>query len=673
MIKTENYVINAAQLGKNNPLPDLKNVSYIHAGYELTDKITAEERKNIGKGMISTMLPYMLQDGYNRVRAPRGFKAVCLENDYLKAIFLPELGGRLWSLYDKVAQKELLYKNSVFQPANLALRNAWFSGGVEFNVGIKGHNPLTCSPIFAEILEYKDGTQVLKMYEYERIREVTYSISAVLPKDSPLLFIEDKIENTSDDEKFTYWWSNIAVPESKNTRIIVPADSTFLSTYNEGQYLVDKVPVPVYENKDLSYPVNSIRSQDFFYDVPLEEAKWIAAVNEDGYGLIQISQAKMIGRKLFVWGQGNGGRNWGEWLSEKGQSYIEIQAGLAKTQLEHIPLMPHETIRWIEAYGAVDCDKNKVHNSDWNVAQKAVNDAFCINLTSEEIENKLANVFPSDDDMVSRKTVHYGSGWGALENAIREKNNTSKVSDYCEFPVQSMNEEQEPWVSLLEKGRFPTISVEAEPISYVSERSWRPLLEKAAEITDEQQWYALYQLGVHYYIYNEIDNARTAWERSLMACESSWSMRNLALLYKNEYKDIEKAIEYISKAVKLNKTCRALLIDCAKLYTDNNLDEQWIDLYNTISDSLQADGRIRLFKAIAHMHLGQIEEASSIINEKFEMCDIQEGEVSLSHIWHQLYKMKLKKDTNISDESQLDKMTNEIYPLPQWLDFRMHE
>ena len=114
MISYEEYVINSAELGECNPLPDLKNVSYIHAGYEMTDKVTTEERKSIGKGMISTMLPYKLQDGYNRNRKPRAFKAVRLENEYLCAIFLPELGGRLWSLFDKKKGRELLYKNPVF-------------------------------------------------------------------------------------------------------------------------------------------------------------------------------------------------------------------------------------------------------------------------------------------------------------------------------------------------------------------------------------------------------------------------------------------------------------------------------------------------------------------------------------------------------------------------------
>ena len=41
--------------------------------------------------------------------------------------------------------RELLFNNPIYQPANLALRNAWLAGGIEWNVGQFGHSFLTCS------------------------------------------------------------------------------------------------------------------------------------------------------------------------------------------------------------------------------------------------------------------------------------------------------------------------------------------------------------------------------------------------------------------------------------------------------------------------------------------------------------------------------------------------
>ena len=102
------YPMPSADMGKENPLPDIKNISYIHAKIETTPAIPARHRTYINQGMIQTMLPYLQQDGYNRERAMKTYSSVVVENEFLKAVFLPELGGRLWSLVDKTENRELL-------------------------------------------------------------------------------------------------------------------------------------------------------------------------------------------------------------------------------------------------------------------------------------------------------------------------------------------------------------------------------------------------------------------------------------------------------------------------------------------------------------------------------------------------------------------------------------
>jgi hypothetical protein len=125
----------SASLGKLNPLPDLKQTVDAHASIPIDEStVSREESKYMGWGRVNGILPYLLQDGYDRKKKPRAWKAALLENDYIRAVFLPEIGGRLWSLTDKTTGRELLHVNPVFQPCNLALRNAWVSGGVEWNV-----------------------------------------------------------------------------------------------------------------------------------------------------------------------------------------------------------------------------------------------------------------------------------------------------------------------------------------------------------------------------------------------------------------------------------------------------------------------------------------------------------------------------------------------------------
>ena len=63
---------------------------------------------------------------------------------------LPGLGGRLWSLRDTVAKRDLVFTNGRLEFANFALTGAWFAGGIEWNLGSTGHSTTTSRPVFAE-------------------------------------------------------------------------------------------------------------------------------------------------------------------------------------------------------------------------------------------------------------------------------------------------------------------------------------------------------------------------------------------------------------------------------------------------------------------------------------------------------------------------------------------
>ncbi len=654
MIKIEPYPIPAADLGELNPLPDIKNVSYIHAGYEYTKKLTKDELTYIGKGMIPTLLPYKIQDGYDRELKERVFRAAVLENEKLRAVFLPELGGRLWSLYDKTLGRELLYKNTVFRPANLGLRNAWFSGGVEFNVGIKGHNPLTCSPLFCEICKTPRG-QVLNLYEFERIRGVVYTVSAWLPEDSDVLYLRNRIENAEGCEKHMYWWSNIAVPETKKTRVIVPADDSFLCYYEADHYKLDKTAIPNSLGTDVSYPSNLSASHDFFYKIPENERKWIASADEDGHGLLQCSTGRLLGRKLFIWGQGAGGRHWNEWLSEPGQAYIEIQAGLAHTQLEHIPMPGKTTWEWVEAYTALDGDAAKLHGD----YAGAVNEVK--RLLAAKVGDPEALDFPSDGEITARKPVSQASGWGALEEAVRGERLSANVM----FPV-SDDEETHPWRVLLETGHLPETDVSDEPVSYAVGDFWLSKLTEAA--ADNGSWLEWNQLGVVRYAAGDVKGAREAFERSISVKESGWARRNLAMILKNEENDEAGAKPELIRALELLPDCRALAVEVGTLLTSLGDDEEWLSLSAKLAAGLRSHGRIRMLDAIAYIHLDRTTEAVSILNPSFEMSDLKEGELSASRLWFTLYRRVYEKETGSRDDAAADLK----YPLPFSLDFRMH-
>lgn len=646
--------IKSADLGETNCLPDIHNNSYIRSPITLTDNITEEEREFIGKGMISTLLPYQTQDMYNRKRSMKEFDGAVLENDYLIATFITELGGRLWSLYDKRQKRELLYNNDVFQPANLALRNAWFSGGVEWNVGIKGHNPLTCSPMFAKEVINTNNEPVLIMYEYERIRGVVYSVSATLKED--VLLVNVQIENTSDEDKYMYWWSNIAVDETKDTRVIVPTEETFICSYSDGEYILDTGNLPYNDDIDVTYASNISRSRDFFYKIPKENDKWIAAVKGDGTGLLQFSDKLLEGRKMFVWGQQQGGRHWNNWLSDRGDAYIEIQAGLKKTQLEHFLMKANSKIAWTEGYSFVSANPDIVHGNDYSLAIK-------------EIERNISYKFDllkSDAFSVKeKKTISlYGSGWGALENRIRN----NKISNELDFPEESMNDEQKYWLMLLNGEKPLKYDTNYVISSYTKGKFW---IEKLNEL-DEKDWYAYNQLGILYYIEDEYYLAKTNFLKSIECEKNPWALRNLSQIEKNIYKNVDIAGDYMTEAIKLKSDYVPILTDCASALIAAGRYQEWVEIYMSLDDEYKNNGRIKMLLSLCYVKLGELDMAAEILTPSLVVDDIKEGEYALSTIWVELYTKIMARDNHISEEKITMEDVMEKYPLPYELDFRMH-
>ena len=79
-LTTTTYTMPAASLGRENPLPDLKSVADAHAKIEIDETtVNREEARYMGWGRVNTILPYTIQDGYDRTRRDHAFKAFVLE------------------------------------------------------------------------------------------------------------------------------------------------------------------------------------------------------------------------------------------------------------------------------------------------------------------------------------------------------------------------------------------------------------------------------------------------------------------------------------------------------------------------------------------------------------------------------------------------------------------
>lgn len=665
MNRIEILKLKTADIGEENPLPDMRSTMNLREGkFVVQSSATEGEEENwFGKGNVANVLPYKMQDGYNRVKKEVEHTAVVLENEYLKAVFLPGYGGRLWSLYDKEAKRDLLYTNTVLQPCNLAIRNAWFSVGVEFNVGIAGHTPLTCSPMFAELV----GNHAACFYEYERIRGVAYGFTAYLPEGSRVLYIRPRIENTTDEPIYTYWWSNIAFPETENTRVIVPADEAVKCEYKEGYYDVYKHSIPYVKGVDVSYPKRSVGAADYFWKIPDDVNKWIIAVDKNGNGLLQYSTRFLKGRKLFVWGETRGGRHWNEFLSEKGQSYLEIQAGLLHTQLEHKPIPPHTVWEWTEGYTYVNGANDEFYG-DWTCAQKeGWKQLFKIFANGGADFNALSELDMSGE----RIPVYNGSGFGALENLVRKRQGKLPISDMFAFP-NTDDEATQDYKDLLHNGYIPYRSVQCKPKAYITGDFFNRLLRESLQNPKGAHWYTYLQLGINEYAAKRYDKAREAFERSWETEPSLWARRNLAMLERYVNKDKTAMLAYMAEAYETltGKIDRAFLVEYAKVLREAGKYQTWINVYEGLSKILQQDGRLLSYYASSLVETDREEEAIAICNTGFVVSDVREGEISLSDLWIRAHAKRISKRDGCSLENAMEKAESE-YPVPFSFDFRM--
>lgn len=613
--------LRAATLEGENPLPPLSGRTDLHADAAPGEDTPRELWDGLAYGRVGSVLPYMTQDRYTRELTPIDVPVAVLQNDRLRATFLLGAhGGRLWSLRDRPSGRELLHSPRILRLANLALRNAWFAGGVEWNIGTTGHSPTTCEPLHAARVETPAGENVLRMYDYERMRGVVFQIDAWLPDRSPALFVAVSVRNTTDHEVPMYWWSNAAVPEGADVRVVAPAQEAYFYGYERALHLV---PVPLRDGTDVSYTAQARDAADYFFRLPASQRPWIAALDGSGNGLVQTSSARLRGRKLFCWGTGTGGRHWQDWLGEPGSPYLEIQAGLAATQLEHVRMPAAATWSWVEAYGPLSADPARVHGG-WTEARAAVEQALETIVPARRVEAEL-RAAASWRDCPPAEVVAKGTGWGALEELRRAAAGERPVeAPGTPFGQETLSQAQRTWVSLLRSGALP---LDGEPAAPIGGGGWRRLLLAAPS-----SWHSELQLALIAHAADDSLSAHAHVERSLAERRTPWGLRMLAVLRQAAGRSADAADLYW-EAYQAAPGLRPLAIEAGNALLAAGRADRALEVVASLPDVDQVHGRVRLLEAMAAVAAGQQRRARGILEAGLVIDDLREGEGSLEELW----------------------------------------
>ncbi|MGH3098024.1 MAG: DUF5107 domain-containing protein [Streptosporangiales bacterium] len=651
-LRRTTLTVPVAHVGPDNPLPALTPRADPHAGLVANDA-DAEMSRNLARGHLRSLLPYTMQDGYGRERSPEEVDALVLANDQLEATFLPGWGGRLWSLVHRPTDRQLLYRNPVLQPANFALRDAWVAGGVEWNIGATGHWPLTCAPVHAARVVLDDGTPVLRLYEWERMRGVAFQVDAWLPDGSAVLLVRVRIVNPQDAPVPMYWWTNIAVPEGDDVRVLAPADTAYHFSYDKRLRVV---PVPAYDGRDVSYPAGASDSADYFFECAKAARPWIAAVDESGRGLVQASTAALRGRKLFCWGRSTGGRHWQQFLSGEagGDGYCEIQAGLARTQLEHLSMPAGAQWSWVETFGPIELEPAVAHGA-WHGARAGVESALDGLLAGRSLDD----VHTTADgwaDLPPAEALYGGSGWGALERRLRERSGGDALGlPGLPFPDASLGEVERPWLRLLEVGALPEADPADAPPSYVTGLAWQRFLDRAPD-----GWFTWLHRGVVRWAAGEREEASEAWRRSHADTPNGWALRNLGRADQLAGR-VEAAAEQLAAAHRLLPWVWPLTIEALAALIDAGRPDAALDLVDGLDDTQRSAGRTRFLHARAALAAGDTYRAGRILEDGLVVPDLREGEDALSVLWQDYCAALRQAGKPRADER-----------LPYVYDFRMH-
>ena len=656
-LRIENLTLPSVDFNGVSSLPSISEnlrLSFIKNDFKLGD----DDGLFLNYGMVDYAFPYKAQDNYTRTLTDREQPSVVLENDFLKATFFPQFGGKLHSLFDKKENKNLLFSNSIVRPCHLGVRNAWMSGGVEWNCGYVGHNPFTCDMMHTAVTKLDDGTPVLRFYQFERIRKVVYQMDFFLPEDSKLLFVRTKIINPTYKVVPMYWWSNIATPDVKGNRVIIPTDTTYTAIDS----CAVKIAIPEYNGIDVTYAADNVISIDYFWNIPEEERKFICQVDENGYGLVQTSTKRLKGRKLFVWGNSEGGDRWKNFLTadDESGSYNEIQAGIAKTQYECLPMPPNTVWEWVEAYGAIHTNPEKTHGT-WDEAKRE--SAYCLNNMISE--NDLEELLRSTKKMAkspAEKVIFRADGWGALEQERRKACSANSMCDYLDFG--DLSEEQTPWLSLLNNGTVGTHNPANPPLSYVYGEEWAELLKQAVEHKDSSNWFAWLQLGLNTFIQKDYEKAEKMLEKSVELEQSPWSLYSLAILSRDR-SDHKKEVEFMLRAFTLCPNDVSLGKEVLRSLYNNKDFENIRKVYESMPQNIKEEPRCMIYYAFALLESGNILKAEEILYKDggILLPDIRECETITLDLWIATEKKKAELCSKVFDEKNINP--------PRFADFRM--
>ena len=284
------------------------------------------------------------------------YRAVYLENEYLKVCVLPELGGRIQRAYDKTNGYDFVYYNHVIKPALVGLTGPWISGGIEFNWP-QHHRPSTYSPVDYTFTSNDDGSCTIYVGETDKMYGTKGMAAISLYPGKAYIEIKGQLYNHTDLPQTFLWWANPAVPVNDDTFSVFPPDVH--AVMDHGKRAVSTFPIATGEYYKCDYSAGVDISRYKNVKVP---TSYMAAHSDYDFignydenleaGLLHVADHHVSpGKKQWTWGNGDFGRTWDRNLTETDGPYIELMTGVfTDNQPDFTWLKPHEEKAFVQYF-----------------------------------------------------------------------------------------------------------------------------------------------------------------------------------------------------------------------------------------------------------------------------------------------------------------------------------
>jgi tetratricopeptide (TPR) repeat protein len=574
------------------------------------------------QGSSGVVYPYPIIEKIFDKKEDKAYKAAFLENEYIKVMILPELGGRVQMAYDKIKGRHFIYYNQVIKPQLVGLLGPWISGGIEFNWP-QHHRPSTFMPIDHSIEHCDDGSAIVWVNEYERMFHQKGAAGFRLRPGCARLEVIGRLFNPTPFPQTFLWWANPAVSVNDYYESVFPSDVS--AVYDHGRRDVSRYPIATgtYYKVDYSAGVDISKYKNIpvptSYMAVGSKYNFIGGYREDEQaGVVHVADHHVSpGKKQWTWGNCDFGRSWYDNLTDSNGPYIEIMAGVfTDNQPDFSWMQPYEEksfVQYFIPYRELGVIKDASADLLMNIFMKGNSAVLKLQATSElhgvriSVRKSGREVFSAVKDLDPKNVLEEAVDVSDLENIV--------VEAYSDDGRRLIHWEAEPDKAL----RIP------EPA--------KPAMDPK-DIKENEQ---LYLTGLHLEQYRHATYSPTDYYLEALSRDAGDVRNNNAMgLWLLRRGQFAKSEGYFRRAVETLTEKNPNPYDCEPYYNlglslkyQGRLDEAYDSFYKSCWDEA--------WKGPGYFSLAQI----SVSRHEWETA-LQEIDCALVRNWHNLSARHLK-------------------------------